>query len=933
MDSRQKKKFKGVHNGNNSRQPKDHCSKFQHATNGGKSKPIGWNNGRGSDLPIFSHKEELVSSVKKYKTTVVIGETGSGKSTQLPKFLAEVFTSDINDKKGKTQKSGNCIVCTQPRRVAAITVAQRVAQELEVECGKEVGYAVRFDDSSCAKTRVKFVTDGVLLRECMTDPNLSSYSVIILDESHERSLNTDILMGLLKELQEKNPQLRLVIMSATLQADIFMKFFADTNLIHIEGRQYPVEVMYTKKPEVDYVDAAVRTCMHIHQNCPLGGVLVFLPGQEDIEAMMALLQENLPSVECYAQTHKSRRRKRDEYASGSDESDADVSERGEQVGKPIDRATAMLSHKAPSYKDSSSVIEGGDDGPIEVIAAKYDFELRPLYASMPPDQQLRAFKPCVDPSARKFILATNIAETSVTINDIKYVVDTGYYKSKLLDGTTAMETLKTIPVSKQQADQRRGRAGRTGPGQCYRIYTEDVYEEHLPTEALPEIQRVSIAQVVLQLKAIGVKSPQHFAYISPPSTDAMRRAMQELLLLGALGGDDAHLTPFGQMMSRLPLEPMYSALLLHSAKCADGSFIGSNSGSAPVYKCVQEMLTTVSMLSADGIYIQPHSEQEKQIASKKHRALSVKAGDLPTLLHIYNSWVRSRMAKDWALGNFISQRALQQAYNVRGQLSDILRKVLYTSQNSQLLESEQTFPSCLPEQEPYLRCLALGLCLNVAQRVEGTDTLSNNVSNNRPLGKHAKDRVVDTSHLAPYVTLRGRQPVHVHPSSVLFSLTHSHKYTPPNSKGASPMISTTSKNKLPQFVVFSDLLVTTKSYMRGVTKIEGDWLLEIGGVAGGLFKKVNVDKPLDNSSQAAAAAYKSANLNKGNNGTSKTPSHQKKQDMTPRALASNQGRTAGLVQVPTSNYVSLAKKKEIEKKLEKKRAKEARKIEATSVSK
>jgi HrpA-like RNA helicase len=901
------------------------------------AKAIKFTNGRGSDLPIFQHKEQLIESVRQHQTTVIIGETGSGKSTQLPKYLAEFFTT-LNE---------GCVVCTQPRRVAAITVAKRVATELNVECGEEVGYAVRFDDNTTENiTRIKFVTDGVLLRECMSDPNLSKYSVIILDEAHERSLNTDILMGLLKELQQKNPKLRLVVMSATLQSSIFMKFFLDTNLIHIEGRQYPVEIMYTKEPEIDYIDAAVRTVMHIHSSQPNGGILVFLPGQEDIEALMSLLKENLPQIESYESLH----RNENENENGSHK-----------------KSTELLSTSSSSSKSESAPAtphNPATDGPIEVIANLYDFEIRPLYASMPPDQQLKAFAPTADPKSRKIILSTNIAETSVTINDIIYVVDTGYYKCKLLDNITGMETLKTVPVSKQQANQRSGRAGRTGPGQCYRIYPEVVYEEHLDEEALPEIQRVSISQVVLQLKTIGVKSPQHFSYLSPPSTDSLRRAMHELLLLGALDGDNADLTPFGNLMSKLPLEPMYSSLLLQSAKCADGSYIGGciksvntntntntntnannatgNGGSAasggagigitPLYNCVQEMLTTVSMLSADGVYVQPSNENEKILASKKHRGLSVKSGDLPTLLNIYNSWIRARMSKDWAIQNYINQRSLQQAHNVRGQLTDILKKILFSSSNStKLTENEKVLPSCLPEQEPYLRCLAVGLCLNVAQRVESKDVFAQQTANNMFTNKKA--RVPDDRHLAPYVTLRGRQPVYVHPSSVLFSLTHArtiqlqHQASKANSNGNgngngygnghnASNISTNSKNKLPLFVVFSDLLVTTKSYMRGVTKIEGDWLLGAGSsssTSGGLFHKNEVavvtneqEKPKSKQQQQQQSQKKVVN-------------------MTPQALASNQGRSIGISKnAPGSKYVSQSQQNKEDKKKKKKKDKKER---------
>lgn len=319
-----------------------------------------------SRLPIYAHREGLIDNIKKFQTTIVIGETGSGKSTQLPQYLANAFP-------------GDCIVCTQPRRVAAITVAQRVANEQGCKLGEKVGYSIRFDDKTSARTVIKYATDGVLLRECMSDPSLSKYKVVVLDEAHERSIQTDILMGLLRQLQDKRPDLRIVIMSATLHAETFFDFFRDATLVTIPGRQYPVTVYYTKEPESDYVDAAMLTCLQIHEK-PMeefhgqnfNGVLVFLPGQDDIEGLSSLLEENLPLINKHTSIHASN-------------------------STSFDRGN--------SSEKSRRILQ--------------DFEIFPLYASMPPEEQIKAFSPSPK-GVRKFVLATNIAETSVTISGIKY---------------------------------------------------------------------------------------------------------------------------------------------------------------------------------------------------------------------------------------------------------------------------------------------------------------------------------------------------------------------------------------------------------------------------------------------------------------------------------------------------------------------------------
>ena len=302
-----------------------------------------------TSLPIAQKREEILASVRDHKTTVLCGETGSGKSTQLPQYLLA---------------SGNysgAIVCTQPRRVAATTLAARVAQEQGSALGGKVGYTVRFDDQSSAETRIKYVTDGILLRECMVDPSLSRYKVIILDEAHERSVNTDILMGLLRLLQERRPELRIIVMSATLDVALFSSFFLDANVVTVPGRQFHVEILYTKEPQEDYVDAVTRTCVQIHcdPRAAPGDVLVFLPGQEDIEGVAALLEEHLPSSE-------------------------------------------------PGH-------------------AGLGFTVTPLYASLPPAMQATALAPAPE-GTRKFILSTNMAETSITINGVSFVVDAGYYK-------------------------------------------------------------------------------------------------------------------------------------------------------------------------------------------------------------------------------------------------------------------------------------------------------------------------------------------------------------------------------------------------------------------------------------------------------------------------------------------------------------------------
>eukprot|EP01035_Chromulina_nebulosa_P016851 gene16851-22336_t len=440
------------------------------------------------------------------------------------------------------------------RRSAAVTIAQRVSKERKSNIGHEVGYNIRFDDRSSNNTKIKYVTDGVLLREFINNPTLSNYSIVILDEAHERSLQTDILMGLLKQLQETRNDLRIVVMSATLQVDLFMNYFKDTNLVKVPGRQYPVSIYYVKEPESDFIEAAMLTCLQIHEDEDPGGVLVFLPGQEDIENLRQMLLDNLPDI---------RQKKKQNLNNNND-------------------------------------------------LNKNDFIVRPLYASMSSDEQLKAFSKS-EPGIRKFILATNIAETSVTISGIKYVVDTGYYKSRLIQLNTGMEMLKVLPISQSQANQRAGRAGRESPGKCFRLYTENSYDS-LELTNTPEIQRVNLSQVILQLKLYGLKSIQDFPFISRPEIICIKKALEELLLLDAID-QNQELTNHGRRMACLPLTPIFANLLLKSEK----------------YNCTYEIIIAVSMLSSDNIFSVPLENELKKKASLKHNLLKVNDGDLLTL--------------------------------------------------------------------------------------------------------------------------------------------------------------------------------------------------------------------------------------------------------------------------------------------------------------
>ncbi|KAJ3553686.1 hypothetical protein NM688_g3478 [Phlebia brevispora] len=447
-------------------------------------------------LPVFAQMEEFYKTFNEHQVILMVGETGSGKTTQIPQF---VCYSDLPHMKNRL------VACTQPRRVAAMSVAKRVADEMDVPLGKQVGYSIRFEDmTDPGTTFLKYMTDGMLLREAMNDPDLKRYSTIILDEAHERTLATDILMGLLKALVKRRDDLKLIITSATLDAVKFQKYFSirsDTAapLFKVPGRTHPVEVFYTQQPEPDYVEAAIRTVLMIHRAEEPGDILIFLTGEEEIEDACRKIKL---------------------------------------------KADDLLN------QDPTSV------GPLVCI---------PLYSSLPPQQQQRIFDPAPEarnpdgPPGRKVIVSTNIAETSLTIDGIVYVVDPGFSKQKVYNPRIRVESLLVSPISKASAQQRAGRAGRTRPGKCFRLYTEKDFMSELEEQTHPEILRSNLANTVLELVKLGIKDLVHFDYVDAPAPETLMRALELLNYLAALD-DDGNLTDLGAMMADFPLDPQASRM-------------------------------------------------------------------------------------------------------------------------------------------------------------------------------------------------------------------------------------------------------------------------------------------------------------------------------------------------------------------------------------
>lgn len=595
-------------------------------------------------LPIYKHKKQILYALETNQVLVLVGETGSGKSTQLPQYMMEGGWAD----------RGFQIVCTQPRRLAAQTLAQRVLQEVaggggqrsstQKEVPPVVGYTVRFDDTtSRTMTRIKFVTDGMLLREAtMQDPLLSSYSVIMIDEAHERTTNSDALLGILKKILRKRTNLRIVICSATIDAEAFLNFFIpqqstminmdeeqnqqqqqqppplkkgrwgprigegehtiiDINgpndvvrgtIISVDGRQHPVDMLYLSEPVADYLRCTVETAIAIHTKEGGEDILAFLPSAEDIDIAIQMTDNLLTET------------------------------------------------KARNKSQKKQAI------------------LLPLHGTLPYQMQARVFSPKSDQTTRRIIFATNIAETSVTVPDITHVIDCGYAKTPYFDPKTGFDRLIVAPISQASARQRAGRAGRVQSGKCYRLYTEKYFMKAMDSSTPPEVLRSNLTGFILTLKALGVDNILSFHLLDLPSIDSLSHGLESLYALGALD-DQTNLTTLGMSMSAFPTEPRVSKMLLTSLDLG----------------CAWEVLAVAAVMQVRVLFHQPRTQrQQLDYDAAMMSDLVDPSGDHVTYANIMADVDDRGLDADECKEKFISFVALKRAMEVRDQLSRFLRR-------------------------------------------------------------------------------------------------------------------------------------------------------------------------------------------------------------------------------------------------------------------
>ncbi|BEJ13137.1 hypothetical protein CspHIS471_0303110 [Cutaneotrichosporon sp. HIS471] len=759
------------------------------------------------ELPILAEEQTIVEAVRMHPVVIICGETGSGKTTQVPQMLYEAgfgFAGSANP---------GMVAVTQPRRVAAVSLAERVRDELGFSPSSGVvAHQIRYSSTTAPDTAIKFMTDGVLLRELANDFLLSRYSVVVVDEAHERGVNTDVLIGVLSRvarLREKRwretegadrlSPLRLVIMSATLRVADFAEnatlFATPPPVIHIGARQHPVTVHFSRRTVSDYVGEAYKKVSKIHSRLPAGTILVFLTGQSEIMGLCRKLEAKFGDK---GKKGKKPIKAEDEGRLKPEAIEAEDVDLGEDrdLAADVDDGVAESDDEALDTEDEDDLGIEDTDMPMTVL---------PLYSLLSQDAQMAVFRPPPE-GHRLVIVSTNVAETSLTIPGVRYVVDSGRAKERQYDHASGVQTFAVSWISKASAAQRAGRAGRTGPGHCYRLYSSALFEDHMPAFGEPEILRMPIEGVVLNMKAMNIDAVINFPFPTPPDRQALRRAEALLTHLGALdrpsttrmiagvqktGSAGGKITDLGRAMAAYPVSPRFAKMLAVGKENDCLSFViaivaGLSVGDPFVHENALEADSDeegereaeLAGITSDSVRDKERRRDVRSRFFKRHAAFDSGESDMFKLLSAIGAYEHTPTTS-FCAEYFLRPKAMQEIQQLRSQIARIAG-----------ISLSRMAPPSSKERKVLRQILCAGFIDQVA--------VLESIASKKGSSAHSSARGV------PYRALGVPEPVYLHPSSVLFH------HTPPD------------------FVVFSEVVRTARVCLKGVTKVQASWLAVLG---------------------------------------------------------------------------------------------------------
>lgn len=777
-------------------------------------------------LPIIAEEQVIMETISENTVIILAGSTGSGKTTQVPQFLYEAGYAE----------NGKIIGITEPRRVAAISMSKRVGREMNLPTNI-VSYLIRFEGNCTPETKIKFMTDGVLLKEVECDFLLLKYSVIILDEAHERSAYTDILIGLLSRIiqlrKKKENPLKLIIMSATLRVEDFTKnlklFKEPPPVINVESRQYPVTVHFNKVTSEDYVREALIKTIKIHTKLPEGGILVFLTGQQEVKYLVKKLRKLFPF---YGNKNAKKEENKEETGQQLDYSDDEELDQIFNIRKAIKHQKKNKKNLAKQmtlpkinlddfqlpgddteadFNEDQELDENFEDEKDEVdeklnemmteAGNSQPLWVLPLYSLLPSHKQARVFEPPPE-GTRLCVVSTNVAETSLTIPDVKYVVDSGRQKTKFYDKVTGVNAFVVTFTSKAAADQRAGRAGRVAAGHCYRLYSSAVYSNQFAQFSPPEIQEKPIDGLVLQMKAMGIEKVINFPFPSPPDRIQLEVAEKRLKILGALDNQEvSKITKLGTSIAAFPVNPRYGKMLAlsHQQNLLEYTIC------IVAALSVQEVLQEVPMGGES-------NEKDTKWRTKRRAwagsGNSLFLGDPMILLKAIGAaeYANSQgKLQEFCDENGLRMKGVQEIRKLRVQLTN---EVNLNVPNLSLAVNPKMEPPTDQQAKLLRQILLSGLGDQVARKIPDDEI---KLKEDKHKFKHA------------YQIPDVEEPVFMHSCSIL-------------------------KKKQPAWVIYQEIFETrngdsTKMFIRGITAIEPEWLLKFAPALCNFTKTLEEPEP------------------------------------------------------------------------------------------